>query len=408
MEHEPVVEQLRCAGVVAGITIARSVFPNNLSNSVALARYSYLWDVNRYPSAKTNDMTPEQKRAEDCKAMMNCVLKCKEQFVDGKCIKAFTVGKTKTYFRAGALEYLESNRMSGLDAQAIIIQRAARGWLARNRGKNANQRRKMLESERMQAAAERKAQMAREREERIAAQKAEEQELLDEIDQLEQSLRRVELEKTAAILKARERVEGAKRDLELAKEELVQQEEGEVKVRLMEKARQEKKLEENIKIIQMLKRENMRVLQSEANVREKVEKESSKINMLEEGNRSLGDNVDHISDEATEKMSKYESLQERVEDAKVSNRELKRQVHKQQDLYMEQAEARLTLQKTLAAILTNIQESSVDQNLVEEIVLVALGVESEAKSLMASLDFETSEPSLMASDISEGDDSHSS
>ena len=66
---------------------------------------------------------------------MEGALKSKEVVENGKVVKAFAVGKTKTFFRAGALEFLESGRMRGLDAQATTIQRAARGWLSRNKGK---------------------------------------------------------------------------------------------------------------------------------------------------------------------------------------------------------------------------------------------------------------------------------
>jgi myosin-5 len=37
LDHKTTVEQLRCAGVVAGITIARSAFPNRLANISVLA-----------------------------------------------------------------------------------------------------------------------------------------------------------------------------------------------------------------------------------------------------------------------------------------------------------------------------------------------------------------------------------
>lgn len=124
LEHHLVVDQLRSCGVIAGITISRSVFPNRLDNAVVLARYSGMWDHKSYPSKKRSDMNLVEKRAEDCKALMSCALKSKEIFDDkGRVISPFAVGNTRTYFRAGCLEWLESNRMSGLDTQAITIQR---------------------------------------------------------------------------------------------------------------------------------------------------------------------------------------------------------------------------------------------------------------------------------------------
>jgi len=131
MEHKTSVEQLRYAGIVAGVTISRSAFPNRLNNSVVYARYNSMWDKKQYPAAKTNSMTVFEKVKADCDAILTCALKSKEITEDGKTIKAFVVGKTRTYFRGGALEFLESQRITGLDAQAIAIQKAARGYLVR-------------------------------------------------------------------------------------------------------------------------------------------------------------------------------------------------------------------------------------------------------------------------------------
>merc|ERR1711939_1198169 len=50
---------------------------------------------------------------------------------DGKVTKAFVIGKTRSYFRMGALEYLEAHRTKALGDQALEIQRYLRGWLIR-------------------------------------------------------------------------------------------------------------------------------------------------------------------------------------------------------------------------------------------------------------------------------------
>ena len=91
-----------------------------------------MWDPNAYPAKISSSMTPEEALRANVDAILNCALKVKETVnAEGKVAKAYVVGKTKSYFRAGALEYLEANRKSGLDSQAITIQRFARGWLVR-------------------------------------------------------------------------------------------------------------------------------------------------------------------------------------------------------------------------------------------------------------------------------------
>merc|ERR1712151_552536 len=156
MEHISTVEQLRCAGVVAAVTITRSAFPNRLENDSAKFRYATMWDRKKYPSTKTDADSKEEQLQKDCDALFNCALKEKED--KGK--KAYVVGKTRTYFRAGALEYLEANRAAGMDGEARTIQALARGFLARKkfgnlRGqKEAEERRKREEEERRKKEAE--------------------------------------------------------------------------------------------------------------------------------------------------------------------------------------------------------------------------------------------------------------
>ena len=67
------------------------------------------------------------------------------------------------------------------------------------------------------------------------------------------------------------------------------------------------------------------------------------------------------------------------------------------------AEDRLELQKTLAIILTAVQEKCKNADLVEEAVVIALEAETEAKCIMMELDTATTEPALLMSDVSDGD-----
>lgn len=45
MEHNATIDQLRCAGVVAAVTISRSAFPNRLDHRDALDRFRLLWPM---------------------------------------------------------------------------------------------------------------------------------------------------------------------------------------------------------------------------------------------------------------------------------------------------------------------------------------------------------------------------
>ena len=78
MQHISTIEQLRCAGVVAAVTLSRSAFPNRLENKTVRFKFSGMWDRTAFPSKATKDMDPEAKLSLDCDALLACALKCKE------------------------------------------------------------------------------------------------------------------------------------------------------------------------------------------------------------------------------------------------------------------------------------------------------------------------------------------
>jgi len=60
----------------------------------------------------------------------------------GKPYTIYLVGKTRSYFKSGVLEFLESHRSSGLDKYAVEIQKIARGFITRNRVHGSHNARK--------------------------------------------------------------------------------------------------------------------------------------------------------------------------------------------------------------------------------------------------------------------------
>ena len=391
MDHKLTVEQLRCAGVIAGITISRSCFPNRLPNSLVLARYSNLFDTKNFPSRKTSDMSPDKKRSEDCKALLNAALLSQATKAEnGTTIKAFAVGKTKAYFRAGALEFLESRRMTGLDSQAISIQRAARGWLARNKGQYTNQRQKMEEAMRRameQDEAERKAQLARDAEKRASHQREKMQEMFAECEAMELEMRKADEENARALKCASDKAAKCKQELAEIAEKLKADEDEGIHKRAGEKAAQDKQLEEAIKLINYLKRENQKA-------RKEQEKIQAKLNGVTETNEVLGDSVRDFSEGCNfaEELALMEQSSNDVmmidyESSKALNKELKGRFRTQQSMYLDVAHSRLELQKTLKTIMTIIDESKNKPNhIIDELNSLVAGVEATAKAEMLALE----------------------
>lgn len=139
MEHVSTIEQLRCAGVVAAVTLSRSAFPNRIENTLAKNKFSGMWDRQKYPTTGNSDMEPDVETSHDCKAILASALADFKSKDEGS---IFVVGKTRSYFRTGALEYLEANRAKAMGSQVVGIQRFIRGWFIRKQFQQADSKRR--------------------------------------------------------------------------------------------------------------------------------------------------------------------------------------------------------------------------------------------------------------------------
>lgn len=125
MEHLATIEQLRCAGVVAAVTITRSAFPSRLDHWACYDRFQVVYRPEKGKKKKREDINLK----EEVEKIMNQAL---ENFQNPDSDKsAFVVGKTRVYFRAGVMEYLEDKRGGCWDLWVTDIQRVARGFLVR-------------------------------------------------------------------------------------------------------------------------------------------------------------------------------------------------------------------------------------------------------------------------------------
>ena len=135
MDNRYTIEQIRCSGIVATVQLTSATFAKTLSNHLLRLRYHEMWDRQKYPSKARKIERPERKCRLDCEAILLCVLKDLIEDHSGKTERLFAVGKTKTYFQKGILEYLESKRIIELDTVASTIQKRIRGLLARKLAK---------------------------------------------------------------------------------------------------------------------------------------------------------------------------------------------------------------------------------------------------------------------------------
>lgn len=129
MENSLTLHQLRSAGVVAAITISRSAFPNRLEHLQVWDRFRTL-----FPSDEEKASIKKQAGLiQNIRTVMSSALSSLEIQENGRTVKAFAIGKTRTYFRAGVLEHLESVRYQGMEEGVIKIQALTRGYLTRRK-----------------------------------------------------------------------------------------------------------------------------------------------------------------------------------------------------------------------------------------------------------------------------------
>ena len=399
LEHTTTVEQLRCAGIVAGVTISRSAFPNRLPNAVVYARYNNMWEKRKFPSTKSQSMSTQERIKADCEAVMSCALQTKELMENGKLVKAFVVGKTRTYFRAGALEFLESQRITGLDAQACAIQKAARGWLVRKNLIQSARIKQELTEQALREKRERQERLKREKEERDAKFQRDMDAYSLEIAALRNRLKQDDEKTKAAVAEATKRTEEAldeRDELERKTNELI---ESGVVAKKKEMERLQVKLESNIQLVRFLRKENKRARKSLMKDESLLNDESDRHRLLADRNNESCTLFGEFQEDGHTVLSKHDQLQEKWQAAKDENTRLKEQLRKEQGKYMDVAEQRLEFQKTMARILNAIQDTCKDQNLVEHAFYLGHECETEAKCLIASI--EATEPGLVPCDESD-------
>jgi myosin-5 len=435
MEHVPTVEQLRCAGVVAAVTLSRSAFPNRLENQVTRYRYGSQWDGAKYPSKRRPGMTPEEMLSADCDAILECALKEKEIRDGDKVIRMFVVGKTRSYFRAGALEYLEANRLeNGLDEPATQIQKIGRGWLLRRKlndltsGAREAERLRLEEEERkkmaeleLKAAADREAKLELERRKKAEAiRKAKaEQEAKEKAERLELKKRereereRIEAEEESArekvknmkkeIRKLEKKLDDFKvaaerkiRDAEEEAEEL-EQEQVELKKKYEEIMKaaasvdkgeinaNKKKIEESEMIVTYLRKENKKTRDKTDKMKEDLQDLKEQNNRLIEANASAGASLDSLEKQKVNLQSHNTKLEENLKKYKTQNNQLKADLDNRNAYLKAEAKIKDEYQRALEQIIELMENRCDDGKLVEDVTAAQLQCEAIATHKVGQL-----------------------
>ncbi|KAM8781038.1 unconventional myosin-Vc isoform 2-T2 [Rhynchonycteris naso] len=109
------VQQLRACGVLETIRISAQSYPS---------RWTYIEFYSRYGILMTKQELSFSDKREVCKVVLHRLIQDSNQY---------QFGKTKIFFRAGQVAYLEKLRLDKLRQGCVVIQKHIRGWLQRKR-----------------------------------------------------------------------------------------------------------------------------------------------------------------------------------------------------------------------------------------------------------------------------------
>ncbi|RLN72077.1 hypothetical protein BBJ28_00019757 [Nothophytophthora sp. Chile5] len=118
-----VTEQLQCAGVVEAVRISRMAFPNRVLQSMFLERFRGVAGQLSVVVDAELQLTDEAKTAAAVRELLEKHLMPGQE-------SQYQLGKTRVFFRKGALEGLEELRTRKFNAAAVVLQRYSKKWMA--------------------------------------------------------------------------------------------------------------------------------------------------------------------------------------------------------------------------------------------------------------------------------------
>uniref|UniRef100_A0A3Q3WH83 Uncharacterized protein n=1 Tax=Mola mola TaxID=94237 RepID=A0A3Q3WH83_MOLML len=110
-----VVQQLRACGVLETIRISAQSYPS---------RWTYIEFYSRYSILMSQQETDLKDKKQTCKNVLQRVIQDPNQY---------KFGRTKIFFRAGQVAYLEKLRLDRLRRACVTIQKHVRGWSQRSK-----------------------------------------------------------------------------------------------------------------------------------------------------------------------------------------------------------------------------------------------------------------------------------
>uniref|UniRef100_A0A7R9WQB8 Uncharacterized protein n=1 Tax=Craspedostauros australis TaxID=1486917 RepID=A0A7R9WQB8_9STRA len=148
--------------------------------------------------------------------------------------------------------------------------------------------------------------------------------------------------------------------------------------------KERKKLEDSSQIIAYLRKENKKMRASTTQFRKDFDIMQENNKRLLEANAYAGASFEALNEKSKKNNSNNSKLMQNLDKYKKQNAKLKEDLRMRQGYYDAEAKIRVDYQKAMSEIMELIQDRCDDAQLTEDILVLALECESEAKSELAA------------------------
>lgn len=397
MQHGPTLEQLRSAGVISAVNITRSAFPNWLEHASVIDRFAHISRVGKV-SRKSADLRDSVEQ------LIGPLL---SHLANGD-VKAYAIGKTKTYFRAGALEHLEAERIKGFDPAAVVLQKAARGFLVRKRKHNSYIRDRNA-AVTVQKTVRRflaiRHVVAFRNNQQLASEKAAAATLINAIARgvvrrkrfrtelekyrhvvsLKNELQRLQEEVTASDQRKVEAVESAERQVRAAME-MIQKEEEKSTSSSASIEETGRLVEERDAEIEKLRADNKRIRSTIKLLEGKYKRLREELRKKKDHNEKKTEEFLKMNEEAKAKNEENSKAVQNQTIWKKQTSALIEELKRKQTSFTSVANSRVQYQGVMADILKMLRTKCPQEQLIEDTIFIALDSDTQVKAIRASFD----------------------
>merc|ERR1711970_1062499 len=148
--------------------------------------------------------------------------------------------------------------------------------------------------------------------------------------------------------------------------------------------KEKKKLGDSAEIIAYLRKENKKLRGSTTTLRKDFDIMQENNKRLLEANAYAGASFEALNEQSKNNNRNNSKLMQNLEKYKKQTKKLKEDLRMRQGYYDAEAQIRVNYQKSMAEIMEMIQDQCDDAQLTEDILVLALECESEAKSELAA------------------------